>query len=66
MVEEGRETGEVLTQMASVQQALRSTGRVLLLADLRTRVGDACDARDREGALEAAEAAMDLAFRHGR
>lgn len=66
MVEEGRDSGEVLTQMASVHQALRSTGRVLLLADLRTRVGDACDARDRNRALKVAEAAVDLAFRHGR
>ena len=66
MVEEGRDTVEVLTQIASVHQALRSTGRILLRAELSNRVGEAFDRHDRAGALEAAEAAVDLAFQHGR
>ena len=66
MVEEGRDSMEVLTQMAAVREALRSTGKVLLLAEVKTGMAGACDACDRDGALEVAEAALDLAFRHGR
>ena len=65
MVEEGRGCEEVLAQMSSVHQALRSTGRVLLLAELRGGVDRALGSDDRGGALEAAEAALELGFRHG-
>ena len=65
MVEEGRDCGDVLTQVASVQQALRSTGKLLLVTDLRSRVALAVESNEPDQVQRAAEAALDLALRHG-
>jgi CsoR family transcriptional regulator, copper-sensing transcriptional repressor len=66
MVEEERYCGDVLVQVASVHEALRGVGKLLMQNHLRHCVTDALqsgDERDREAAY--AEV-LDLMYRHAR
>lgn len=65
MIEEERDCADVLTQVASVHQALRSTERLLLRAELRDRVRDAFGSGDVDRMEEAAAEVFDLAERRG-
>jgi DNA-binding FrmR family transcriptional regulator len=60
MVEEDRYCGDVLDQIHSVQQSLRSTGRVIMRNHLETCVTDALRSGDEEEAEETYDEVMEL------
>lgn len=62
MVEEDRYCGDVLQQIASVQQALRSAGKIVTRNHLETCVTDALRSGDREKAQETYDEVMDLLY----
>jgi DNA-binding FrmR family transcriptional regulator len=65
MIEEERQCADVLTQIASVQEALRAVGRELLRDHLKQSTRAAMHRGD--GAAEAVcDELVELVFRHGR
>jgi DNA-binding FrmR family transcriptional regulator len=66
MVEDERYCGDVLVQVASVHEALRGVGKLLMRNHLRHCITDALGSGD-EGARETAYAeVLDLMYRHAR
>jgi CsoR family transcriptional regulator, copper-sensing transcriptional repressor len=66
MVTEGRYCGDVLQQIASAQQALRSVGEVIARNHLETCVTDALRSGDREAAERTYDEVMSLLFKQLR
>ncbi len=66
MVEEDRYCGDILTQIASAQQALRSVGKVVTRNHLETCVTDALRSGDQAAAQRTYEEIMDLLYRQIR
>ncbi|MBV8201658.1 MAG: metal-sensitive transcriptional regulator [Acidobacteria bacterium] len=65
MVEEDRPCGDILTQVSSVQEALRAAGRELLRDHLKQSTRSAI--RQGETAAEAmCDEVVEMVFRHGR
>ncbi len=65
MVEEDRPCGDILTQVSSVQEALRAAGRELLRDHLKQSARRAI--RQGEAAAEAmCDELVEMVFRHGR
>lgn len=62
MVEEDRYCGDILQQIASVQQALRGAGKVITRGHLETCVTDALRSGDRDAAEETYDEIMDLLY----
>ena len=58
MVEEGRDCGEVLIQMAAVKSALNNAGKVILKDHIKHCVADAVATNDEE-AIESLNKAID-------
>ncbi|RMH64944.1 MAG: metal-sensitive transcriptional regulator [Bacteroidetes bacterium] len=63
MVEEDRYCGDVLNQISSVQQALRSVGKVITRTHLETCVTDALRSGDPEAARRTYDEIMDLLYK---
>lgn len=66
MVEEGRYCAEILTQISSVQEALRSVGKLLMRNHLEHCVTDALRSGDRLEAERAYAEVLDLMYKHAR
>lgn len=66
MVEDDRYCADVLTQLASVQQALRGVGKLLLDNHLRHCATEAIRSGDAARAEEMYRELMDLVHRHAR
>jgi CsoR family transcriptional regulator, copper-sensing transcriptional repressor len=66
MVEEERYCADILAQIASVQQALRSVGRLLMRNHLEHCVTSALRSGDRLEAERSYEEILDLMYRHAR
>lgn len=66
MVEEGRYCGDILVQIGSAQEALRSAGRVLMRNHLEHCITKAIRSGDRLEAERAYEEILDLMYRHAR
>lgn len=65
MVEEDRACGDILTQVSSVQEALRAAGRELLRDHLKQSARSAI--RQGEAAAETmCDEVVEMVFRHGR
>jgi CsoR family transcriptional regulator, copper-sensing transcriptional repressor len=65
MLEEDRPCGDILTQVSSVQEALRAAGRELLRDHLKQFTRSAL--RQGDSAAEAAcDELVEMVFRHGR
>lgn len=62
MVEEDRYCGDVLNQIASVQSALRSAGKVITRNHLETCVTDALRSGDQKAAEHTYDEVMDLLY----
>lgn len=60
MVKEDRYCGDILDQIHSVQQALKSVGRAITRNHLETCVTDAIRSGDEEAAQESYDEIMDL------
>jgi CsoR family transcriptional regulator, copper-sensing transcriptional repressor len=65
MVDEHRACGDVLTQISSVQEALRAVGRELLRDHLRESTKAALNLGE-AGAVALCDDLVELVFRHGR
>lgn len=63
MVENDRYCGDVLDQIQSVHQALRSVGKVITRNHLETCVTDALRSGDEEAAEETYDEMMDLLYK---
>jgi len=66
MVEEGRYCADILTQIASVQEALRGVSKLLMRNHLEHCVTDALRSGDRLDAERAYSEVLDLMYRHAR
>jgi DNA-binding FrmR family transcriptional regulator len=66
MVEDGRYCGDVLVQVASVHEALRGVGKLLMRNHLRHCVTDALQSGDEHSREEAYAEVLDLMYRHAR
>jgi CsoR family transcriptional regulator, copper-sensing transcriptional repressor len=66
MVEEERYCADVLTQISSVQEALRAVGKLLMRNHLEHCVTDALRSGDRLEAERAYQEVLDLMYRHAR
>ena len=66
MVEDDRYCGDILNQIASVQRALRSAGKVVTRNHLETCVTDALRSGDQEAAEHTYNEIMDLLYRQIR
>ncbi len=66
MVEEGRYCADILTQISSVQEALRGVGKLLMRNHLEHCVTDALRSGDRLEAERAYQEVLDLMYRHAR
>jgi CsoR family transcriptional regulator, copper-sensing transcriptional repressor len=66
MVDEGRYCADVLTQIASVQQALRGVGKVLMRTHLEHCITDALRSGDAVETERAYGEVLDLMYRHVR
>ena len=66
MVEDGRYCADVLTQISSVQQALRAVGKVLMRTHLEHCITDALRTGDAVEAERAYGEVLDLMYRHVR
>jgi CsoR family transcriptional regulator, copper-sensing transcriptional repressor len=66
MVEDGRYCADVLTQISSVQQALRAVGKVLMRTHLEHCITDALRSGDGVEAERAYGEVLDLMYRHVR
>jgi CsoR family transcriptional regulator, copper-sensing transcriptional repressor len=63
MVEEDRYCGDILNQFSSVQEALRSTGKVITRNHLETCVTDALRSGNHRAAERTYDEIMDLLYR---
>ena len=66
MVEEGKYCGDVLVQVASVHEALRGVGKLLMRNHLRHCLTDAVSSGDERSREEAYAEVLDLMYRHAR
>lgn len=66
MVEEGRYCADILTQVASVQAALRGVGKLLMRNHLQHCVTDALRSGDPVEAERTYSEVLDLMYRHAR
>ena len=66
MVENERYCGDVLVQVASVHEALRGVGKLLMRNHLRHCVTDALQSGDEHSREEAYAEVLDLMYRHAR
>ena len=66
MVEEERYCGDVLVQVASVHEALRGVGKLLMQNHLRHCVTDALQTGDEHSREAAYAEVLDLMYRHAR
>jgi DNA-binding FrmR family transcriptional regulator len=66
MVEEERYCADVLTQIASVHEALRSVGKMVMKNHLRHCITDALRSGDDRRADESYAEVLDLMYRHAR
>lgn len=66
MVEEGRYCGDVLTQITSVQRALRAVGEIITRNHLETCVTESLRSGDRDAAQETYDEIMNLLYKQLR
>jgi DNA-binding FrmR family transcriptional regulator len=66
MVEDERYCGDVLVQVASVHEALRGVGKLLMRNHLRHCITDALNSGDERNREEAYTEVLDLMYRHAR
>jgi DNA-binding FrmR family transcriptional regulator len=66
MVEDDRYCGDILNQIASVQRALRATGKVVTRNHLETCVTDALRSGDQDAAEHTYNEIMDLLYKQIR
>lgn len=66
MVEEDRYCGDILNQFASVQQALRSTSKLITRNHLETCVTDALRSGEQAAAERTCDEIMDLLYKQLR
>jgi DNA-binding FrmR family transcriptional regulator len=66
MVEDDRYCGDILNQIASVQRALRATGKVVTRNHLETCVTDALRSGDQDAAERTYNEVMDLLYKQIR
>ncbi len=66
MVEEGRYCADILTQISSVQEALRAVGKLLMRNHLEHCVTDALRSGDRLDAERAYQEVLELMYTHAR
>jgi len=66
MVDEGRYCADILVQIASVQEALRAVGKLLMRNHLEHCVTDALRSGDRLEAERAYGEVLELMYRHAR
>ncbi len=66
MVEEDRSCREILTQIASVHEAMRGVGRVLVRKHMAERIGDAQRTGDPAELDRAYQEMLDLMYKHVR
>jgi CsoR family transcriptional regulator, copper-sensing transcriptional repressor len=66
MVEDGRYCADILTQIASVQEALRGVSKLLMRNHLEHCVTDALRSGDRLEAEQAYAEVLELMYRHAR
>jgi DNA-binding FrmR family transcriptional regulator len=66
MVDEGRYCADILTQISSVQEALRAVGKLLMRNHLEHCVTHALRSGDRLEAEEAYTEVLDLMYKHAR
>lgn len=66
MVEDERYCGDILTQIASVQEALAGAGRLLTRNHLEHCITDAIRSRDPRAAAGAYDELIDLIYRYTR
>jgi DNA-binding FrmR family transcriptional regulator len=66
MVEDERYCGDVLVQVASVHEALRGVGKLLMRNHLRHCITDALASGDDHSREEAYSEVLDLMYKHAR
>jgi CsoR family transcriptional regulator, copper-sensing transcriptional repressor len=66
MVEEGRYCADILTQVSSVQEALRGVGKLLMRNHLEHCVTDALRSGDEGDAERVYGEVLDLMYKHAR
>ena len=66
MVEDERYCGDVLVQVASVHEALRGVGKLLMRNHLRHCITDALQTGDERDREEAYAEVLDLMYKHAR
>jgi DNA-binding FrmR family transcriptional regulator len=66
MVEDERYCGDVLVQVASVHEALRGVGKLLMRNHLRHCITDALSSGDERDREEAYAEVLDLMYKHAR
>ena len=66
MVEDERYCGDVLVQVASVHEALRGVGKLLMRNHLRHCITDAMSSGDERSREEAYAEVLDLMYKHAR
>ena len=66
MVDDGRYCADILMQIASVQEALRGVGKLLMRNHLEHCVTDALRSGDRLEAEQAYAEVLDLMYKHAR
>lgn len=66
MVESERYCGDVLVQVASVHEALRGVGKLLMRNHLRHCITDALATGDEHSREEAYDEVLDLMYKHAR
>jgi CsoR family transcriptional regulator, copper-sensing transcriptional repressor len=66
MVEEERYCGDVLVQVASVHEALRGVGKLLMRNHLRHCITDALSSGDARSREDAYAEVLELMYRHAR
>jgi DNA-binding FrmR family transcriptional regulator len=66
MVDEGRYCADILVQIASVHEALRGVGKLLMRNHLQHCVTDALRSGDRLEAEKAYAEVLDLMYKHAR
>ena len=66
MVEDERYCGDVLVQVASVHEALRGVGKLLMRNHLRHCITDALNSGDERNREEAYTEVLDLMYKHAR
>jgi DNA-binding FrmR family transcriptional regulator len=66
MVEDGRYCADILTQISSVQEALRAVGKLVMRNHLEHCITSAIRTGDRLDAEQAYAEVLDLMYRHAR